>query len=314
MKVVKTNAYYKRFQVQFRRRRENKTDYYARKRLIIQDKNKYATPKYRFVVRVTNKDVVCQIFAADLTHDRCVASAYAHELARYGIKLGLTNYAACYATGLLLARRVNSKFKLAFEGVAEANGEEYLVDPDVDAGPKPFCAYLDVGLARTTTGARIFGALKGAVDGGLYIPHNVKRFPGSSYNSESKEWEYDAELHKKYIYGGHVADYMKTMQEEDPEKYKKQFSRFVAAKIGHADLAKLYKTAHAAIRKDPNIKRAAGERGAFNKPTKDGKPADKKKVDHRPRHKLSVQQRMGRVHEKIRLINSKKAVVAAAKK
>jgi len=39
-------------------------------------------------------------------------------------------------------------------------------------------AYLDIGLARTTTGARIFGAMKGAADGGIDIPHSVKRFPG----------------------------------------------------------------------------------------------------------------------------------------
>jgi large subunit ribosomal protein L5e len=39
-------------------------------------------------------------------------------------------------------------------------------------------AVLDVGLRRTTTGARVFGALKGAVDAGIFIPHSVKRFPG----------------------------------------------------------------------------------------------------------------------------------------
>jgi len=109
IKVVKNKAYFKRFQVKYRRRRECKTDYYARKRLIIQDKNKYKTPKYRLVVRVTNKDIIAQIIAADLTHDVVIASAYAHELIPYGITLGLTNYAAAYATGLLLARRVNKK-------------------------------------------------------------------------------------------------------------------------------------------------------------------------------------------------------------
>ena len=36
VKVVKNKAYFKRFQVKFRRRREGKTDYYARKRLVIQ--------------------------------------------------------------------------------------------------------------------------------------------------------------------------------------------------------------------------------------------------------------------------------------
>lgn len=35
-----------------------------------------------------------------------VCAAYAHELPKYGVKVGLTNYAAAYCTGLLLARRV----------------------------------------------------------------------------------------------------------------------------------------------------------------------------------------------------------------
>lgn len=46
---------------------------------------------------------------------------------------------------------------------------------------RPFRAILDVGLIRTTTGNRIFGAMKGAVDGGIYVPHNSKRFPGFHY-------------------------------------------------------------------------------------------------------------------------------------
>ncbi|MPC66490.1 60S ribosomal protein L5 [Portunus trituberculatus] len=47
VKVVKNKAYFKRFQVKFKRRREGKTDYYARKRLVVQAKNKYNTPKHR---------------------------------------------------------------------------------------------------------------------------------------------------------------------------------------------------------------------------------------------------------------------------
>lgn len=109
----------------------------------------------------TNRDVIAQIFAADLTHDVCIAAAYSHELARYGITLGLTNYAAAYATGLLLARRVNKKFNLDYEGNTEVDGNDYNVEHNED-GKAPFKALLDVGLARTTTGARIFGALKGA--------------------------------------------------------------------------------------------------------------------------------------------------------
>ncbi|GFU12181.1 60S ribosomal protein L5 [Trichonephila clavipes] len=125
VKIVKNKAYFKRFQVKFRRRREGKTDYYARVRLIIQDKNKYNTPKYRMIVRFTNKDVICQVAYARIEGDVIVSAAYSHELPRYGIKVGLTNYAAAYATGLLLARRVLKKFNLdtIYKGVDEANGK-----------------------------------------------------------------------------------------------------------------------------------------------------------------------------------------------
>lgn len=61
VKVVKTSPYYSRFQVKYRRRRAGKTDYRARLRLVKQDKNKYNTPKYRLVVRFSNKDITCQV-------------------------------------------------------------------------------------------------------------------------------------------------------------------------------------------------------------------------------------------------------------
>jgi large subunit ribosomal protein L5e len=43
-----------------------------------------------------------------------MAAAYAHELPNYGIKVGLTNYAAAYCTGLLLARRVSNNLLACF--------------------------------------------------------------------------------------------------------------------------------------------------------------------------------------------------------
>jgi hypothetical protein len=46
------------------------------------------------VVRFTNKDVICQIVYAKLQGDFVLASAYAHELPKYGITAGLTNWAA----------------------------------------------------------------------------------------------------------------------------------------------------------------------------------------------------------------------------
>jgi large subunit ribosomal protein L5e len=62
------------------------------------------------VVRFSNKDITCQIAYARLEGDRVLAAAYSHELPKYGIQVGLTNYAAAYCTGLLLARRVSSSY------------------------------------------------------------------------------------------------------------------------------------------------------------------------------------------------------------
>jgi len=296
VKIVKNKAYFKRFQVKFKRRRECKTDYAARKRLILQDKNKYKTPKYRFVVRRSNRDIVCQVFSSDLTHDVCLASAYSHELPRYGIKLGLTNYAAAYATGLLLARRVNSKFELDYEGKPEVDGEEYHVEPNPE-GKAPFKALLDVGLFRTTKGARVFGALKGACDGGLNVPHNVKRFPGTTV--EGKELKADPEVHKKYIFGGHVAEYMAHLESEDEDAYKKQFSRFIRLGLSGGELEAMYGKAHADIRKDPFKARSPLDLGRSKQRAK-AKDADavypKKHYKALP---ISAEQRRARIKAKL---------------
>jgi len=296
VKVVKNKSYFRRFQVKYRRRREAKTDYYARKRLITQDKNKYKTPKYRLVVRISNRDVITQIISADLTHDVCLASAYSHELVRYGIKLGLTNYAACYATGLLLARRVNTKFNLKYEGNTNVNGDDYNVEAD-EEGAAPFKALLDVGLARTTSGARVFGALKGACDGGLDIPHNDHRFPGSK--REGGEWQTSPETHRKYIFGLHVAAYMKQLEEENEELFNRQFKRYIDAGVKHDQIEKVYKAAHAAIRKDPSKARANTELGFFGtrSKAKTGKETYEKKRYNK--QKISLEQRKSRITQKL---------------
>lgn len=51
-------------------------------------------PKYRLVVRFSNKDIIVQIVYARLQGDFVLTSARSAELPRYGIKHGLTNWAA----------------------------------------------------------------------------------------------------------------------------------------------------------------------------------------------------------------------------
>ncbi|XP_038714734.1 60S ribosomal protein L5-like [Tripterygium wilfordii] len=286
VKAQKSKAYFKRFQVKYKRRREGKTDYRARIRLINQDKNKYNTPKYRFVVRLTNKDVTAQIISASITGDMVLAAAYSHELPRYGLEVGLTNYAAAYATGLLLARRVLKTLEMdeEYEGNVEATGEDFSVEPAETR--RPFRALLDVGLVRTTTGNRVFGALKGALDGGLDIPHSDKRFAGFSKDDK----QLDAEVHRKYIYGGHVAAYMRTLMEDEPDKYQSHFSEYIKKGIEADNLEEMYKKVHAAIRADPTIKKSEKQ------PPKEHKRYNLKK--------LTYEERKAKLIERLQALNS----------
>lgn len=107
--------------------------------------------------------------------------------------------------------------------------------------------------------------MKGACDGGIDIPHSPKRFPG--YDAESKE--FNAEVHRNHIFGQHVAQYMRTLKEEDEDAYKKQFSRYVKEGINADNVEELYKKAHAAIRANPDrVKKDKKVQKDVTKPTR----------------------------------------------
>jgi len=316
VKVVKNNAYFKRYQVKYRRRREGKTDYLARRRMVVQDNNKFASPRYRFVVRITNQTVICQIIHSKIVGDIVMCAAYSSELAEYGLKVGLTNWSAAYCTGLLCARRLYAKLEsdvggkqgrkansknmamLAdkFAGVEEADGEYFNageLEPSEEEerkannDPHAFYCVMDTGLARTNTGARIFGALKGGVDGGLNIPHEEKRFPGFDETNDDPEEAMETEVLHKYIYGGHVSEYMEDLEEEDPELFEKQFAKYAELGLGSGDLEEMYQGVHKQIREHPEMK---------NKNTGDYKELGlqfKKK-------KLSYEQRKAKIKQKIK--------------
>lgn len=285
IKVLKTRQYYKRYQVKYRRRREAKTDYFARRKMVIMPKNKFASPRYRLVVRIANKQVTCQIVHSKIQGDFVMASAYSNELKdeRYGLKVGLKNYSACYCTGLLVARRLmylteknaagrkrHSKsksmegFAEKFEGLEEDADGQYLNVGELDDEeeearfeanePHAFKAVLDVGLQRTTLGARIFGCLKGAVDGGLNVPHSENLFPGYEPDQDEEDQEDLAEVLNKYIHGGHVGEYMEELEDEDEDTYKLQFAQYIANDLDADSLEELYNTVHKNIRENPEPK------------------------------------------------------------
>ena len=178
----------------------------------------------------------------------------------------------------------------SFTGVEEPNGEYQLTEAaEVDGEERrPFKCFLDVGLARTSTGSRVFGAMKGASDGGILIPHSENRFPG--FDIETKEL--DAETLRKYIFGGHVAEYMETLADDDEERYKSQFQGYIDDDIEAEGLEELYEAAHSAIREDPFKK----DDEAGEKKSKEEYKAESKKFK---KGKMSYEEKQERVKAKI---------------
>lgn len=187
----------------------------------------------------------------------------------------------------------------AFQGVEDADGEYKLTESaEVDGEDcRPFKCYLDVGLARTSTGAKIFAAMKGASDGGILIPHSENRFPG--YDVETKEL--DAETLRKYIFGGHVAEYMETLADDDEERFKSQFQGYLDDDIEAEGLEELYQEAHKAIREEP-YKKDEDEEGKEKKSKEEWKAESKKYRQA----KMSYDEKKERVKAKIEAVRSAK--------
>lgn len=141
---------------------------------------------------------------------------------------------------------------------------------------RPFKCILDIGIYRATTGNRVFGALKGFTDGGVYVKHNNKRFPGfkvippAEKGDKAKE-TYDAEIHKNKIFGHFIDEHMKDFQEQKKAgkitSNKQQFDEWqkclTANKVN--SIPELYAKVHEAIRKNPvrnteDVKKAREER------------------------------------------------------
>merc|ERR1719389_108743 len=318
IKVLKNKAYSMRYQTKFRRRREGKTDYYARKRLVFQEKDKYDARKYRFCVRRTNKRIITQIIYSTLTGDKVMCAADSFELKHHGLNAGLTNYAAAYCTGLLCARRLLAQKEMdkMFKGQEKVDGKHYC-SADGDYDRRPFKAFLDVGLVRTTTGNRVFGAMKGAVDGGLNIPHKDKRFPGTHITKaelitnkrgktaevEKAKQTFDPKEHRAHIFGAHVETYYKALKGENPQKFARQFSKWEKA-LGKSSFEDLYKKVHASIRAQPA--RVSKAKKAPNRKIKESKPgynirvgAKKNWIQYR---RLTHEERKARVAAKMQLI------------
>ncbi|MGP8076547.1 MAG: 50S ribosomal protein L18 [Thermoplasmata archaeon] len=136
-----------RFRVHFRRRREGKTDYRVRLRLL-----KSGTD--RAVVRFSDRRVRVSIVRYDPVGDRVIASAESAELGRLGFPASsLSSTPAAYLTAYLAGLRSKSA------------GSESVV--------------LDTGILHPTEGGRLSAALKGLLDAGVEVPHGEGVFPSA---------------------------------------------------------------------------------------------------------------------------------------
>lgn len=126
-----------------------------------------------------------------------------------------------------------------------------------------------MGLTRITTGNKVFGAMKGAVDAGVHVPHSVKKFPGFKRVKGNKKGEYDAEAHSARITGGHVDAYWGELEESNEAKAKAHFAKWQACldKAGVESIPDLFQKVVAAIRKDSGRKKVAKK---CDKPKRDG--------------------------------------------
>merc|ERR1712124_9558 len=163
---------------------------------------------------------------------------------------------------------------------------------------KPFKVILDVGIRRTCVGARMWGALKGAADGGLHVPHSAKNFPGFKPAEEKgAESEYDAEAHKERIFGSHVKEYMEMLQEEDPTKYEAHFSKFISEGIDPDKMEDMYTEAHEKIGEDPTGEKAEKKDITYERDDETMKASDG--TEHVRSNKISLAQRKEKVMAKI---------------
>ncbi|MAF99267.1 MAG: 50S ribosomal protein L18 [Nanoarchaeota archaeon] len=131
--------------VPYRRKRDRKTNYKKRLRLLLGGKP-------RLVVRITNTKIIAQIVKWDPKGDVVVAGVDSTVLKKDKWEGSFKNVKAAYKTGMIIAE------KAAQKGVEEV--------------------ILDAGFKQLRKGNRLSSFLKGTLDGGLQVPHSEKILPG----------------------------------------------------------------------------------------------------------------------------------------
>lgn len=179
------------YRVKLRRRREGKTDYHARKAMVVSERP-------RLVPRFSAKNVSIQIIISKVSGDVVIAAAHSSELKKkYGWKAPTGNIPAAYLTGLICGFRAKNK--------TVKN------------------AILDIGLVNPSKGSKVFAALSGVIDAGIDIPHDEKkiikgRLEGKHIASYGSSLESDSDA-----YSTRFAKYLE--QKLSPQDLPEHFSK-----------------------------------------------------------------------------------------
>ncbi len=152
------------YKVHFRRKREGKTDYRRRLKLL-------KSGKPRLVVRIYSKNVQAQISKSSTVGDSTIAMVNSKHLGKFGWKGATSNLPSSYLVGFLCGRKA-----------LKSNVNESI---------------LDIGAQEPVKGAKIFAVLKGAIDAGVKIPHDKSVLPDDGRLSGDHIAKYAAELKEK---------------------------------------------------------------------------------------------------------------------
>ncbi len=181
-----------RYRVPFRRRREGKTNYHLRRKLVRGNQT-------RAVVRLSNSHWQVQFVDAQIHGDTTLSTAHSRELSKYQWVAGTSNLPSAYLTGFLAGKKAQ-KAKIS-------------------------SAILDLGLNPPIYGSRVFAVLKGLVDAGLEIPHSDKVFPQEERIVGQHIADYAKQLKEesKEKYSNQFSSYIK--KKIDPTKIPKLFEQ-----------------------------------------------------------------------------------------
>lgn len=134
----------KKYNVKYRRKRESKTDYVKRRKII-------SSGKMRLVIRKQLNNFIVQFVEFSAKGDKVLLSTNSQELKIFNWSFHGGNLSSAYLTGLLAGSKAKKK--------------------------KINHAVLDIGLHHLVRGSSLYSVLKGVLDAGVEVPHSNTVLP-----------------------------------------------------------------------------------------------------------------------------------------